>query len=93
MTKMISVDDLEDGMILGAPLVNRYGQVLIANGTRMESRHKTMLKTWGIKLLTIQSDEGDEPDFAGDEKLIGQAEERLARRMLWKPRIAIEENM
>ena len=48
MPRLISIEEAESGMVLAAPILNRYGQVLLAAGVEFQPKHSVMFKTWGI---------------------------------------------
>ncbi len=57
MSSILSIEQVEIGMVLANPVVNRYGQVLISNGTELLQRHIKLLKTWGIKFIHLVGDD------------------------------------
>lgn len=44
MAKVIAVEDIQDGMINAEPIINRYGQTLLAAGVVLNQQHATFLK-------------------------------------------------
>ena len=89
MPSVISVDEIEDGMIVSAPVVNSYGQTLIPAGATISVNIVKLLKTWDIRSVSIKSDlmEGN-VDISEEQKAL--AKEALSKRVLWKPRNPIE---
>ena len=41
--KLISVSEIEPGMVLAEPVKNRNGQILLNTGTFLEEKHKKLL--------------------------------------------------
>lgn len=93
MSKLIETDKIKPGMILEAPVVNKYGQMLLSRGAVIEARHLGMLKTWGIPSVTIHNDDEENEKKAHDPELMKKAKEQLLKRMGWAPRSEIEEDM
>jgi hypothetical protein len=82
--KLISVSEIEPGMVLTEPVKNRNGQILLNTGIFLEEKHKILLKTWGIGKLSVKSD-GDE----NSSSAVGFPEEKmlaLKNRLNWQPR-------
>ncbi len=92
MSRIITIDQIEEGMIVAEPIVNNFGQVLISPGVILQRKHKNILKTWNIKALVIKSDEQEE-EIELSEELRALAVEFLDKKMIWEPRNAIENNL
>ncbi len=93
MLKLISLDEIEPGMILGSPIKNKYGQVLLAAKIALVYNHKNLLKTWGITTLYIV-----DPDQNTDEKSLANnrsidAEKILRERLNWAPENVYEQDL
>lgn len=54
--RIINVPEIEDGMELTEPIKNTHGQILLNSGLKLQEKHKLILKTWGIKKVTIKSE-------------------------------------
>jgi hypothetical protein len=93
MAKVISIDNIEDGMILQEPVVNNYGQTLIGAGATLSAKHKNTFKTWSILTVIIQSDESEENNSPISEELMELARVRLMERMKWEPRNQFENEL
>lgn len=92
MAKIISIEDIQDGMVNVEPIVNRYGQTLMAQGVTLNSQHITILKTWNIRTIKVSGGEESENSELSDELrelILG----KIRRRAPWTPRIPIEEDM
>jgi hypothetical protein len=89
MSQIISVEKIEEGMILAEPIMNNYGQTLINSGVKLEEKHKKVLKMWNIKVVMVNSEEQEENEEMSEE-LRQMAIEKLNKRMNWQPRNPIE---
>ncbi len=85
MPKTIPIQDLQEGMILNNPVVNKFGQVLLREGTELKTSHNKVLHLWGISFLTIETP--NETHLAViDENIIAKSLELIQCRMKWEPR-------
>jgi hypothetical protein len=48
MPKSITVEEIKEGMELAIPIRNKFSQVLLAEGIKLEGRHKNILSFWGM---------------------------------------------
>jgi hypothetical protein len=55
----VSVENLEQGMILAADVRDPLGRLLVAEGTVVTDRHSQILKKWGIHVVEVQADQED----------------------------------
>lgn len=92
MSNLIEIEKSEPGMTLAAPILNRYGQVLLATGVTLLPSHLKMFKTWGIKLITIKSDEFED-DAVVTEDMKQKAEELFLNRINWKVKSDFEKGL
>ena len=92
MSDLIEVSKYEPGMILAAPILNRYGQVLLAAGVELTPVHKKMFLTWGIKLITVKSDDSEE-GIVVTEEMREKAEKIFTSRINWVPKSSLEKNL
>ena len=92
MAQTILIENIEEGMIIAEPILNKFGQTLVPSGATLTDNHKVILKTWNIKAVTIKSDENEEVVEISDE-LRELALEKLKPKILWEPRNAIENNL
>ncbi len=93
MAKVISIDNIEDGMILLEPVMNNYGQTLIGAGATLSAKHKNTFKTWNILTVIIQNDDSEDEEFAISEELMELARIRIKERMKWEPRNQFENEL
>ena len=89
MGKYIPVDDIVAGMTLADPIVNKYGQVIMAAGVQLGTHHIIKLKTWGITHVSIESH--GESGISVEIRAI--ARERLEKRLTWDFQHPLEEDM
>lgn len=54
MARVISCDEIEQGMILAQPILNKFGQILLPANVELQKKHSQLLKTWGITSVTIK---------------------------------------
>lgn len=85
MPSVIHLEKIIPGMVLGAPILNRYGQTLLASGIIIEEKHLLMFKTWGIKHITIEGDsKKDEKTVEVSQDVINLAKNHVKKRVLWE---------
>ena len=89
MSSLINVEELKPGMILAAPIMNRYGQILLNSGVELMPKHMKLFKTWGIKVITIKDDSTENAKIVNDD-LKEEAKLKFANRLLWEPETPIE---
>ncbi len=89
MSKIINVDDIEENMILSEPVLNKFGQTLIADGCVLFEKHKKILKTWNIKTIMVKGSTQEE-EITISEELKQQLKAALLKRMLFTPETNIE---
>ncbi len=92
MPKVISIDDIQNGMVSAEPIVNRYGQIILAAGTSLTSRHSSMLRAWNVRTVKIVG--GDEvADIGVSDEIKQLALDKIKKRLTWSPRLPIEEDL
>ena len=92
MATIISVDEIEDGMILADPILNKFGQNLLPSGASLIKNNIKLLKTWNIRAVTVKT-EDDEIEVDFTPEILALAEEKLKKRMKWLPRNLIEKDI
>lgn len=85
-----NINDLKIGDILKEPVINNYGQILIAAGKAIEEKHLRLLKIWNIH-ESIIADEEDNNQFS--VALISKAKQELIKRIQWIPENEYEEDL
>lgn len=92
MSKVVNIDNIENGMILAESIVNSSGQVLLGSGVEITQKHKRYFQMWGISSVIIEGDD-DEYEINFDAEVIEAAEKKLLERMKWEPRNANEKDL
>jgi hypothetical protein len=92
MKNYISVDEIENGMVVAEPIANKFGNVLLSTGSVLNHSHITLLKTWNVKTISIKGNDNDNEDVITAE-LREKAAVGLAKRMKWYPRNDIEKDL
>ncbi|MBI4765041.1 MAG: hypothetical protein HY787_10600 [Deltaproteobacteria bacterium] len=89
----VPFENLEPGMVLAEPVLNRLGQILLGKGSTLSPRHMTVLKTWGIRMVDIKigGDQNKAPLL--DRDIQKRALARIKKRLLWHPHSPIEEEI
>ncbi len=88
----ILLENVEDGMITSATYRNKYGQIFLAKGTRVDQNHIRILKSLGINSIEIDEVEGN--SFSDkNEEIKKEIESRLKSRMLFEPTNIYEVDM
>jgi len=83
MAQLVPTESIIDGMITAAPVINRYGQVLLPAGTELRTDHAILFKTWGIPTITVTSPDQHLENHITDE-MRKDAEMRIRRKMKWE---------
>ena len=93
MAKLISIDELKEGMELELPVKNKFGQTLLSANLKLEEKHKSIFKMWGIETFYIKENGvTDEENKYNEEQRI-EAAEMLGRRINWIPQNTIERDL
>lgn len=95
MSRTIEIDSMQPGMVLKKSIYNRFGQMILPEGKKLEEKHKRILKTWGVSNISIvdNAEETVNEEWEVDDSIKERASEQLKRRMLWEPRNSNEESM
>ena len=90
----VSFENLEPGMVLAEPVLNRLGQILLCKGSTISPSHITVLKTWGIRMVDIEigGDHSNAPPLL-DKDIQKRALFRIKKRLFWHPNSPIEEEI
>lgn len=91
MAKVISIEDIQDGMILAEDLTNEYGQILLPANIELKTKHIKILKTWRINSIIITSGAVESDDIP--EEVIKKAATILYGRLDWKPTHIMEKQL
>lgn len=92
MATAVLIDDIEEGMILNAPVTNNSGQVLLGPGIELGPKHVKFFKMWGISSVMVEGgEETDEVEL--DETSLQLVGENFSKRVFWTPRNDHEEEL
>lgn len=90
MPKFISVDEIEEGMVLSKDVVNSFGQTMVKAGQEIVDKHIPIFQKWNITGVFIV---GDNEGAAITEEVIKKVKTELLSKMSWKPESKIEIDM
>jgi len=94
MSSIVHLEEITPGMVLAAPILNRYGQTLLTTGVVIDEKHLLMFKTWGIKHVTIDGEaKKSETSPEISEDLLNLARNHIKKRMLWNELSEIENDL
>ncbi len=93
MPKIISVNNVAEGMVLNEPILNKFGQILLGADIVISKNHINFFKMWNIEIISIYSDEeeNEENTYSSEDFEISKA--NLYKRMSWHPRNQNEEDL
>jgi len=73
------VEDLAEGDVVGADVVNAQGAVLVKSGVPLVEKHLRLLKMWGVEKLKV--DDGTAEEHGGEmEAMLDAAEAEIKAR-------------
>ncbi|MBN8574867.1 MAG: hypothetical protein J0M05_13210 [Candidatus Kapabacteria bacterium] len=93
MAKVISCDEIEQGMILAQPILNKFGQILLPANVELQKKHSQLLKTWGINSVSIKGVEGEDKEMEISEEMRALIEDTLKLKILWQPTNSFEKEL
>ncbi len=85
MSRILTIDKVEPGLILASPIYNNAGQVLLGADTELTQKSIKVLKTWNIKSVIIK-DNSNEPNIEISEEIMELARRKVNERLSWEPR-------
>jgi len=92
MPKIVFINEIKDGMELSIPVKNKFGQIMLAENTKLEERHKNILLLWGIQSVSVRDNE-EESELQFDDAAISKAKDQLKKRLKWNFRNVNEEEI
>ncbi len=93
MAKLITLDELKEGMELELPVKNKFGQTLLSANFKLEEKHKSLFKMWGIESFYIKDIGTDDDIIKYDEERKEEASKMLHQRMKWIPQNSNERDL
>ena len=67
--KPVGIEELKPGMILGQPVKNHQGALLLEAGARITKKNIRIFKSWGVTEVTVKGQVDRETDGAGRPEL------------------------
>jgi hypothetical protein len=93
MAISVPLEELQSGMVLADPVLNRWGQILLNKGCKLTPRHISVLKTWGVARVAVGNiEEGSELPRI-DQETLTRAQKKVEKRLLWEPRTDFEKEI
>lgn len=83
MPKFVTVDEVEEGMLLAEPIRNNFGQVMMPVGHQIKAQHMRLLKIWNVNGIVIKMSNEEEENSALSPEEIKKIKEELETRMDW----------
>lgn len=93
MHKIVSVNELKEGMIISHHVKNRFGQLILASDQKIEEKHLNVLKIWGIQSVSVIVEADNETEQIVDEYTRIEAEIILNKRLFWTPENSCEKEL
>lgn len=93
MSRLVTIDQIADGMELEQAVKNQFGQLLIPANARLKEKHRKVLKTWGVSSVHIREENNNstDPEISDNQKKEGL--KLLCQRFKWSPRNQNEEDL
>ena len=77
----LSIDVIQPGMELAAPVKNPQGQVLFGAGITLKEKHIEMMMAWGVgEVEIVVDDQSDDETSRRMEAMIKREEENIMKR-------------
>ncbi len=92
MSRILNINELQEGMILANPITNNFGQVLLPAGIELTCNHFRILRTWNIFQVSIVT-EGDNENIVLSKSQMDNAGKYILSKMKWRPRNGYEKDM
>ena len=93
MTRLITIEEIEENMELAHPVKNKLGQVLLGSDMLLKDKHKKILKTWGIEYISIKEKGTNKRKLEYSVKQIQDAKLILDQRFEWDPKNNFEREL
>ena len=84
MKKVKELSEIENGDVLGEPVINSFGLLLLPVGVPLNDKQIRMLKMWNIKQVTVQLELDNYDSWLSDD-LLSYSYRIFAERCLWSP--------
>lgn len=83
MPIFVTVDEVEEGMLLAEPIRNNFGQEMMPVGHEIKSQNMRLLKIWNVNGIVIKQSDEEEQDSALSPEEIKKIKEEMESRMDW----------
>ena len=95
MNKAYTLETITEGMEIGEPILNKFGQTLLPSGIKISARHINLLKTWNIDKVFVVDEDSDEnsENKQLSEETKAYIEKQMLLRFDWKPENEFEEDI
>ncbi len=84
MGKRYNIDEIEEGMKLSEPVLNKHGQILLGTGIELKKKHIRILKSWNISFVYVVDNNHNKERIISKELLM-KAVKDLKKIIKWKP--------
>jgi hypothetical protein len=85
--------EVDPGLILTEPVLNQFGQTLLARGVELQPRHLKVLKTWGCKTVKVKEEGIPEKEAEVSPEIVDRALARVKWRLKWEPTTNLEKEI
>ncbi|MDP3831009.1 MAG: hypothetical protein Q8Q47_07045, partial [Ignavibacteriaceae bacterium] len=86
MVKVVHIDNLEVGMSLGAPVKNKFNQVLCSGNILIEEKHLKLFRTWGFQNFEVVEGKVDQNENEIENKsVLNEDLKQLSKYFNWEP--------
>ena len=92
MANIITIENIEEGMVLAEPIINKFGQTLLPAGATLKTSHVRLFKTWNVRSLSVKA-QTTEVEMEINEEMLELARQRILKKMKWTPRNSIENDL
>lgn len=78
----VDLDNIKEGMVLAKPVLNKVGQVMIAQDIAITNKHINILKMWGVNKVEIMTN--NIVEAASDEyESVSKKKQKLREQLGW----------
>ena len=93
MKRHVAIEEIQIGMETASAVLNKFGQALLPQNLKIEEKHFTILKTWGIKSIEVKDYSAATEMSGADESLLSQIRSDLQIRLGWELKNRNEEDL
>ena len=85
MTRIIKIEDIQNGQIVAEPIYNKHRQIILNQGSELNISHIQILKTWNIGEIKIISYNEKKEKIPISEEISDEAQKNIESRCNWVP--------